>query len=217
MLGAPGAGKGTQAVILSERFNIPHISTGDIFRSNIKEGTELGKKAKEYIDKGLLVPDEITIGIVKDRLLQPDCRNGFILDGFPRTIPQAQYLDKALEDMGIMLDAVINIYVSDDEIVRRMSGRRVCPSCGMSYHTDYNPPGKNGECSGCGTAVVQREGDREETVIKRLQTYHAQTEPLIDYYEKQGKILTVTGRDKIEDTTGELFSSLDSFRQKMSS
>jgi adenylate kinase len=217
MLGAPGAGKGTQAVILSERFNIPHISTGDIFRSNIKEGTELGKKAKEYIDKGLLVPDEITIGIVKDRLLQPDCRNGFILDGFPRTIPQAQYLDKALEDMGIMLDAVINIYVSDDEIVRRMSGRRVCPSCGMSYHTDYNPPGKNGECSGCGTAVVQREDDREETVIKRLQTYHAQTEPLIDYYEKQGKILTVTGRDKIEDTTGELFSSLDSFRQKMSS
>jgi len=126
-------------------------------------------------------------------------------------------LDKALEDMGIMLDAVINIYVSDDEIVRRMSGRRVCPSCGMSYHTDYNPPGKNGECSGCGTAVVQREDDREETVIKRLQTYHAQTEPLIDYYEKQGKILTVTGRDKIEDTTGELFSSLDSFRQKMSS
>jgi len=217
MLGAPGAGKGTQAVILSERFNIPHISTGDIFRSNIKEGTELGKKAKEYIDKGLLVPDEITIGIVKDRLLQPDCRNGFILDGFPRTIPQAQYLDKALEDMGIMLDAVINIYVSDDEIVRRMSGRRVCPSCGMSYHTDYNPPGKNGECSGCGTAVVQREDDREETVIKRLQTYHAQTEPLIDYYEKQGKILTVTGRGKIEDITGELFSSLDSFRQKMSS
>lgn len=217
MLGAPGAGKGTQAVILSERFNIPHISTGDIFRSNIKEGTELGKKAKEYIDKGLLVPDEITNGIVKDRLLQPDCRNGFILDGFPRTIPQAQYLDKALEDMGIMLDAVINIYVSDDEIVRRMSGRRVCPSCGMSYHTDYNPPGKNGECSGCGTAVVQREDDREETVIKRLQTYHAQTEPLIDYYEKQGKILTVTGRGKIEDITGELFSSLDSFRQKMSS
>jgi len=214
MLGAPGAGKGTQAVVLSEKFNIPHISTGDIFRSNIKNGTELGKKAKEYMDKGLLVPDEVTIDIVKDRLKEPDCKNGFVLDGFPRTIPQAQYLDRALDDMGIMLDAVINILVEDSEIVRRMSGRRVCPNCGMSFHMEYNPPENEDKCSGCGATVVQREDDREETVIKRLQTYHEQTEPLIDYYNKQSKVLTVKGREKIEDTTKAVLDALNDFRNK---
>jgi len=214
MLGAPGAGKGTQAVVLSEKFNIPHISTGDIFRSNIKNGTELGKKAKEYIDKGLLVPDEITIDIIKDRLKQPDCKNGFVLDGFPRTIPQAEYLDKALDDMGIMLDAVINIFVADEEIVRRMSGRRVFPNCGMSFHMEYNPPEDGDKCSGCGSTVVQREDDKEETVINRLKTYHEQTEPLIEYYNKQGKVLTVKGREKIEDTTRAVLDALNEFKNK---
>lgn len=208
LLGAPGAGKGTQAVMLAERFNIPHISTGDIFRSNIKNGTELGKKAKEYIDKGLLVPDEVTIGIVKDRLQQPDCKNGFVLDGFPRTIPQAEYLEGILDSMDVKLDYVIDIHVPDSEIIKRMSGRRVCPVCGMSYHTHYNPTKKEGVCDNCGSAVVQREDDREETVIKRLKTYHEQTEPLIEYYKQKGQLLVVEGQERIEDTAKEVLKTL---------
>lgn len=208
LLGAPGAGKGTQAVVLAEKFNIPHISTGDIFRNNIKNGTELGKKAKEYIDKGLLVPDEVTIDIVKDRLMQPDCSGGFVLDGFPRTIPQAEYLDRALTDMGIKLDAVINIQVPDTDIIMRMAGRRVCGKCGMSYHTVYKKPRENDICDNCGAELIQREDDKEETVIKRLKTYHEQTEPLIKYYSQQNKLLTVVGQEKVEDTTKGLLEVL---------
>lgn len=208
LLGAPGAGKGTQAVILSEKYNIPHISTGDIFRSNIKNNTELGKKAKEYIDKGLLVPDELTIDIVKDRINKPDCSDGFILDGFPRTIFQAQELDKFLEGMGIELDCVLNIDVSDEKIIKRLSGRRVC-QCGKTYHILNNPPKKEGICDSCNGELFQREDDREETVIQRLETYHKQTEPLIEYYEKSGKLVTVEGRESIDDTTKEVLDALN--------
>jgi len=208
LLGAPGAGKGTQAVILSEKYNIPHISTGDIFRSNIKNNTELGKKAKEYIDKGLLVPDELTIDIVKDRINKPDCSDGFILDGFPRTIFQAQELDKILEGMGIELDCVLNIDVSDEKNIKRLSGRRVC-QCGKTYHILNNPPKKEGICDSCNGELFQREDDREETVIQRLETYHKQTEPLIEYYEKSGKLVTVEGRESIDDTTKEVLDALN--------
>jgi len=208
LLGAPGAGKGTQAVILAERLNVPHISTGDIFRSNIKNGTELGKKAKEYIDKGALVPDEVTIGIVKDRLQQPDCSKGFILDGFPRTIPQAEYLDEALSEMGVSIDRVIDIHVSDSDIIRRLSGRRVCIACGATYHLHNHPTRTEGVCDGCGAAVVQREDDKEETIVKRLKTYHDQTEPLIEYYRGKGKLLVVDGTKAIHDTTEELLGIL---------
>jgi len=208
LLGAPGAGKGTQAVKLAEKFGIPQISTGDIFRANIKNGTELGKKAKGFIDKGMLVPDEVTVGIVKDRIEQPDCAGGFILDGFPRTIPQAEYLDGVLKEMGIELNAVININVEDSVIVKRLSGRRVCPKCGMTYHVSSNPPADGTHCDGCKSEVVQRADDKEETVINRLKTYHDQTEPLIDYYGKKGKLLTVSGRDRIEDTYNEVLRVL---------
>ena len=208
LLGAPGSGKGTQATMLQEKLNIPHISTGDIFRSNIKSGTELGKLAKSYIDKGMLVPDSVTIDIVKDRLLQDDCRNGFILDGFPRTIPQAEYLEDALKGMNIGLDAALNIHVPDEEIIRRMSGRRVCPGCGMSYHMVFNPPKTAGVCGGCGAGAIQREDDKEETVISRLKVYHEQTEPLIEFYGGKGKLVTVEGQDKVEDTSKEVLKAL---------
>jgi len=214
LLGAPGAGKGTQAVKLAEKYNIPQVSTGDIFRSNIKNGTELGKKAKEYMDKGLLVPDEVTIDIVKDRLQQPDCSNGFILDGFPRTIPQAEYLDEALEDMGVKLDAVLNLHVDDEVIIKRMSGRRVCPGCGMSYHIVSNPPKAGNKCDNCSTELIQRVDDKEETVISRLKTYHDQTEPLIGYYGKKGKLITVNGKKDIDDTTREVLEMLEGITKK---
>jgi len=208
LLGAPGAGKGTQAVILAEKFNIPHISTGDIFRANIREGTELGKKAKEFIDKGALVPDDITVGIVKDRLSKPDCNNGFLLDGFPRTIPQAEYLDDVLEKMNMPLDCVINIDVPDNVIIKRLSGRRVCPVCGMTYHIVNNPPKQGNICDGCGSPVIQRDDDREETIQKRLVAYHEQTEPLIDYYKNKGKLIVVDGTKEIEDITREIMKAL---------
>lgn len=208
LLGAPGAGKGTQAVLLVEKLNVPHISTGDIFRSNIANGTELGKKAKEYIDKGELVPDEVTIGIVKDRLEKPDCKNGFILDGFPRTIPQAECLDEILESMGMSLDYVVDIDVDDQYIIKRLSGRRVCPGCGASYHITNNPPAKPGICDRCGKEIIQRKDDEEETILNRLKTYHAQTEPLIDYYRKQGKLISVDGRQNIEDTTRSILKAV---------
>ncbi|MCX7711259.1 MAG: adenylate kinase [Clostridia bacterium] len=208
LLGAPGSGKGTQATMLQEKLSIPHISTGDIFRSNIKSGTELGKLAKSYIDKGQLVPDSVTIDIVKDRLLQDDCKNGFILDGFPRTIPQAEYLEDALKNMGIALDVALNIHVEDSEIIKRMSGRRVCPGCGMTYHLIYNPPKENGVCDGCKSGVIQREDDKEETVLSRLKVYHQQTEPLIEFYKAKGKLVTVEGQDKVEDTSKEVLKAL---------
>ena len=208
LLGAPGAGKGTQAVKLSEKLDIPHISTGDIFRANIKSGTPLGKMAKEYIDKGMLVPDEVTIGIVKDRLSKDDCSQGFILDGFPRTIPQAESLDKVLSEMGVALDHVVDIYVQDSDIVKRLSGRRVCQECGMSYHIDFGPPKKTGTCDGCSAKLIQREDDKEETIVNRLKTYHEQTEPLIGYYKSKSKLLVVEGQDKISDSTAEMYKVL---------
>jgi len=214
LLGAPGAGKGTQAKILSEKYNIPHISTGDIFRYNIKNETELGKKAKEYIEKGLLVPDELTVKIVEERLKEDDCRSGFILDGFPRTIPQAEELDRILLQRGTGIDIVVNIFVKDEEIVQRLSGRRVCLKCGRNYHVKYNPAASEGKCGECGGRIVQRDDDKEETVIERLKTYHRQTEPLIDYYEKKGLLYTVEGKEKIEDTTGEVLRTVEEAVQK---
>lgn len=208
ILGAPGAGKGTQAVNLSERLQVPHISTGDIFRSNIKAGTPLGKLAKEYIDKGALVPDEVTIGIVEDRLQQADCKTGFILDGFPRTIPQAEKLDSSLAESGTALDNVVDILVSDEVITKRLSGRRICPECNMSYHVDFSEPARQGVCSSCGTKLIQREDDQEETIINRLKTYHNQTEPLIGYYKAKGILLEVKGQEKIHDTTSEVNKAL---------
>jgi len=208
MLGAPGAGKGTQAVVLSEKLKVPHISTGDIFRSNIKNGTPLGKLAKQYIDEGKLVPDEVTIGIVKDRLQQEDCKQGFILDGFPRTIPQAESLDEVLSEMGTEIDHAVNIVVDDDVIIRRLSGRRVCTECNKTFHIDFDEKAKMGICSNCGAKLIQREDDSEETVINRLKTYHAQTEPLISYYQRKGKLLEVKGQELIADTTAEVYKVL---------
>lgn len=208
LLGAPGAGKGTQAILISKKYEVPHISTGDIFRFNIKNGTELGIKAKEYINKGLLVPDELTVDIIKDRLSNDDCKNGFVLDGFPRTIPQAEYLDKVLSEMGIALDVVLNIFVSDETITSRLAGRRVCLSCGMTYHIESNPP-KDGKCERCNSEVVQRDDDKEETVMERLRNYHNQTEPLIKYYSSKDLVKTVTGKEEVTDTTKSVFTVLE--------
>lgn len=196
-LGAPGAGKGTQAEAVCAHLNIPAISTGNMIREALKSGTEMGLKAKSYMDSGALVPDEVVIGIVKDRIAQPDCANGFVLDGFPRTIPQAE----ALDNMGVKIDRVIALEVSDDKIVKRMSGRRVCESCGASYHLLYNPPKVEGKCDKCGGTLVQRKDDLPETVKARLKVYHEQTEPLKDYYKRQGKLYTVDGQEDVADTT----------------
>lgn len=193
MLGAPGAGKGTIASRLSVKYGIPHISTGDIFRANIKNGTELGKKAKSYMDQGLLVPDELTCDLVMDRISQDDCKKGFILDGFPRTIPQAEALTDALDEKDEQMDYALNVILSDDKIVKRMSGRRTCPKCGAVYHIVTLPPKEEGICDKCGSALVQRADDSEETVKKRLEVYHEQTEPLIEYYHRAGIIVEVSG------------------------
>ena len=199
MLGAPGAGKGTQADKIAEKYNIPHISTGDIFRSNIKAGTELGKKAKSFIDQGLLVPDEVTIGMLLDRIHEVDCENGYILDGFPRTIPQAEALTKALEARGEKIDYAINVEVPDENIVHRMGGRRACPGCGCTYHIKHNPPKVEDICDVCGAKLVLRDDDKPETVQKRLGVYHDQTQPLIDYYTKSGVLKEVDGTVDMED------------------
>ena len=212
LLGAPGAGKGTQAKNLAEMFNIPHISTGDIFRNNMKNGTELGEKVKKFIDRGNLVPDDLTVNIVKDRLQQSDCKNGFILDGFPRTIPQAEQLDKVLAAMGMAIDKVVDIYVSDEDIIRRMGGRRVCPKCGASYHIVYNPPKDGSICTVCGSLVIQRADDSEETVKNRISVYHKQTEPLIEYYKAQNKLVIANGKEEINDTTAEVMKALGAER-----
>ncbi|GKX28435.1 adenylate kinase [Vallitalea longa] len=201
MLGAPGAGKGTQAKRVAAKYNIPHISTGDIFRDNIKNKTDLGIKAKGYIDKGLLVPDELVVDIVADRLLQEDCKEGFILDGFPRTIPQAESLDEALKSMKTKINYAINIDVPDENIVRRMSGRRACLNCGATYHIKYNPPKKENICDNCTRELILRDDDKEETVLKRLDVYHKQTSPLIDYYEAKNILITVDGTVDIDDVT----------------
>ena len=193
MLGAPGAGKGTQAKKIAAKYGIPHISTGDIFRANIKNGTELGKKAKTYMDQGLLVPDELVVDLVVDRVSQDDCTKGYVLDGFPRTIPQAEALDKALEAKGQKMDYAIDVDVPDENIVNRMSGRRACLNCGATYHIVSIPTKVEGICDRCGSPVVLRDDDKPETVQKRLSVYHEQTQPLIDYYTKQGVLKTVDG------------------------
>lgn len=208
MLGAPGAGKGTIASRLSKKFGIPHISTGDIFRENIKNGTDLGKKAKSYMDQGLLVPDELTCDLVMDRISEKDCEKGFILDGFPRTIPQAEALTDALSEKGEEMDYAINVILSDEKIIARMAGRRSCPKCGAIYHTVTLPPKKEGICDKCGSELVQRADDNPETVKKRLAVYHEQTEPLIDYYHHQGIIVEVDGDDKVEDEIARLTEEL---------
>ena len=205
LLGAPGAGKGTQAEIISERLSVPTISTGNIIRAALQAQTERGVKAKEFIDKGLLVPDDVVIGIVRDRLKEDDCKNGFILDGFPRTVPQAQ----ALDDMGIEIDKVIDIQVPDEKIVQRLSGRRVCSGCGTSYHLLYKKPEKDGVCNSCGAQLVQRTDDREETVLERLKVYHEQTEPLVDYYRKKNKLVVVEGQEEVSDTTALTLKALE--------
>ncbi len=197
LLGAPGAGKGTQAEVICEHLHIPAVSTGNMIREALKNGTEMGLRAKSYMEEGKLVPDEVVIGIIKDRLQQDDCKGGFILDGFPRTIPQAEALDK----MGIVIDKVIDIEVPDEKIVERMSGRRVCESCGASYHLLYKKPEKEGVCGKCGGALVQRKDDHPDTVKERLKVYHEQTEPLKAYYEKQGKLAVVEGQEDVADTS----------------
>lgn len=204
LLGAPGAGKGTQAEIISEKYNIPTISTGNIIRAALKNGTEMGLKAKAYIDSGRLVPDDVVIGIIKERLAQDDCNGGFILDGFPRTIPQAE----ALDNMNIAVDAALSIEVADREIVKRMSGRRVCEKCGASYHTEFKKPQKDGICDACGGALVIRKDDEPDTVLDRLDIYHKQTEPLKSYYKAAGKLITVEGQKNVEDTTNLVLAAL---------
>ena len=209
MLGAPGAGKGTQAKMLSERYGIPHISTGDIFRMNIKNNTELGQKAKGYMDAGQLVPDELVVDLVVDRIKAQDCMKGFILDGFPRTIPQAEALDYALNNQNEKIDYAINVDVPDENIIKRMSGRRACVGCGATYHLVYNPTKTEGVCDVCGEKLILRDDDKPETVQKRLDVYHEQTQPLIDYYNKKEVILTVDGTQDIDVVYDEITKVLD--------
>ena len=199
MLGAPGAGKGTQAKMIADKYGVPHISTGDIFRANIKNGTELGMEAKKYMDQGLLVPDELTVRILLDRVAQDDCKNGYVLDGSPRTIPQAEVLDSELTKLGDHIDYAINVDVPDENIVKRMSGRRACLTCGATYHIEHVPPKKEGICDVCGSELVLRDDDKPETVKNRLNVYHEQTQPLIDFYTEKGVLKTVDGTVPMEE------------------
>ncbi|MBO4990594.1 MAG: adenylate kinase [Firmicutes bacterium] len=199
MLGAPGAGKGTQAKMIAEKYSVPHVSTGDIFRANIKNGTELGMEAKKYMDQGLLVPDELTVRILLDRVAKDDCKNGYVLDGFPRTIPQAQVLDEALTKLGDKIDYAINVDVPDENIIKRMSGRRACLTCGATYHIEHIPPKKEGICDTCGSELVLRDDDKAETVKNRLDVYHKQTQPLIDFYSEKGVLKAVDGTLPMEE------------------
>lgn len=199
LLGPPGAGKGTQAKLISQKYNIPHISTGDIFRKNISEKTPLGIKAKEYMDKGLLVPDELTIDLVNDRLVQEDCKSGFLLDGFPRTVKQAEALEEFLRNNDEKIDTALLIDVPGEFILDRMTGRRVCPSCGASYHIKFNPPKSEGKCDACGNDIVQRKDDAEETVKDRISVYKKQTQPLVDYYKSKNNLFRVDGTQSIDE------------------
>ncbi len=205
LLGAPGAGKGTQAEVISDKLSIPAISTGNIIREALANGTEMGLKAKSFIDAGKLVPDDVVIGIIKERLAKDDCANGFILDGFPRTIPQAE----ALDTMGVIIDRVISIEVADEDIARRMSGRRVCKGCGSSYHLEYKKPAVEGICNACGGELIQRKDDHPDTVLDRLKVYHEQTEPLKGYYEKKGILRIVEGQEEVADTTALTLKALE--------
>lgn len=208
MLGAPGAGKGTQAKKIAEKYQIPHISTGDIFRANIKKGTELGMKAKSYMDQGQLVPDEVTIGMLLNRISETDCSNGYVLDGFPRTIPQAESLTEALSARGESMDYAIDVSVPDEAIVSRMAGRRACVACGATYHLEYMAPKKEGICDVCGEPLVLRDDDKPETVQKRLGVYHDQTQPLIEYYGDKGILVTVDGTKDLNDVFKDIVAVL---------
>ena len=209
MLGAPGAGKGTQAKRIADKWKLPHISTGDIFRANIKNGTELGMEAKKYMDKGALVPDELTVKILLDRVSAKDCEDGYVLDGFPRTIPQAEVLDKALEELGDSIDYAINVDVPDDSIISRMSGRRACVSCGATYHVEFAPTKTEGICERCWKDLILREDDKPETVKKRLMVYHEQTQPLIDYYAGKNILKSVDGTKDMEEVFKDITSILE--------
>ena len=205
LLGAPGAGKGTQAEVICDHLQIPAISTGNVLREAVKNGTEMGLKAKSFMDSGALVPDEVVIGIIKERLAMDDCQNGFILDGFPRTVPQAE----ALDAMGVKIDKVIDIEVADEKIMQRLSGRRVCQDCGASYHVDYKPSKEDGKCDKCGGQTVQRKDDHPDTIKDRLHVYHEQTEPLKDYYEKTGKLTIVEGQEEVAETSALTLKALE--------
>ncbi|MCI7596583.1 MAG: adenylate kinase [Lachnospiraceae bacterium] len=209
MLGAPGAGKGTQAKLIADKYNLPHISTGDIFRANIKEGTALGMEAKKYMDQGLLVPDELTVKILLNRVAKEDCKNGYVLDGFPRTIPQAEVLDKALAELGESVDFAINVEVPDENIIKRMGGRRACLSCGATYHLEHIPPKAEGLCDHCGKELVLRDDDKPETVKNRLQVYHEQTSPLIDFYRAKGVLKEVDGTRRMDEVFNAIVEILD--------
>ncbi|MFI8996277.1 adenylate kinase [Streptomyces sp. NPDC053542] len=210
LVGPPGAGKGTQAAYLAENLAIPHISTGDLFRANISQGTPLGLKAKSYMDAGNLVPDEVTIGMARDRMNQADAANGFLLDGFPRNVSQAEALDEALKDDSVQLDAVLDLEVPEDEVVKRIAGRRICrKDSGHVFHVAYNPPKQEGVCDVCGGELYQRDDDREDTVRNRLEVYHTQTEPIIDYYRAQGLVTTISAMGKVQDVTARAMAALD--------
>jgi adenylate kinase len=209
IMGPPGAGKGTQAAMIAEEFSIPHVSTGDIFRKNLKEGTPLGLKAKEYMNKGLLVPDETVVAIVKDRLSDEDCKNGFLLDGFPRTVAQAEALDGVLTDMDMQIDYVLSIDVPKEVLVERAVGRRVCTSCGVTYHVKYNSPSREGLCDACGSELIQREDDREETVARRIEVYLKQTKPLIAYYSEKGLLISIDGGQGIKEVGVQIVKALE--------
>lgn len=212
LLGPPGAGKGTQAAKIVSRFAIPHISTGDILRKNLREGTPLGLKAKEYMDRGLLVPDDLVVEIIKDRLTQKDCAKGFMLDGFPRTVAQAKALDTVLKDMGISLDAVLNINVDYDLLVDRITGRRICKDCGATYHVAFNPPKVEGKCDVCGGELYQRDDDKEETVKKRLEVYTEETQTLINYYQEKSILESINGEQNIDKVFEDIKDTLQGAR-----
>ena len=209
MLGAPGAGKGTQAKMIADKYDIPHISTGDIFRANIKNGTALGMEAKGYMDQGKLVPDELTVKILLDRVSKADCRGGYVLDGFPRTIPQAEVLDKALTELNDKIDFAINVDVPDENIIRRMSGRRACLNCGATYHIAHVPPKAEGICDRCGNELILRDDDKEETVKNRLTVYHEQTQPLIEYYTAKGVLKDVDGTQDMQVVFDNIIACLE--------
>ncbi len=210
LMGPPGAGKGTQADLLTDKLGIPHISTGDMFRKAVKEGTPLGLEARRYMDSGQLVPDTVTVGIVKERLAEPDCKSGFLLDGFPRTVPQADALDSTLIDLGVSVDKVINVFVARDALLVRLTGRRVCKACGATYHVKFNPSAAGDKCQTCGGKLYQRSDDTEETVANRLDVYEKQTSPLIEYYKKQNLLLEVNGDKPVEEVTQAIFAALGS-------
>ena len=209
MLGAPGAGKGTQAKMIADKYHVPHISTGDIFRANIKNGTELGMEAKKYMDQGLLVPDELTVKILLDRVAKEDCKDGYVLDGFPRTIPQAEVLDKALAERGESIDYAVDVDVPDENIVKRMSGRRACLSCGATFHLEHVPPKEEGICDRCGKELVLRDDDKEETVLNRLKVYHDQTQPLIQFYKDKGVMQAVDGTKSMQEVFDAIVAILE--------